>query len=248
MLMGKQQYKVIIFDKDGTLFNYTEIWYPIIKNIFSSNAKKELSSKDLDSIMKKIGLPSPNSLDAKGLMFRRKNIIKWLKLLLFLRKRDLNIYYIRKIYKDRHTVIPKIIREELSKIDFAAVQKLLSDLKHLNYKIALVTCDNKENTQAFIDEMKIGQYLDYVATSSSDFNKKPSNDAAKIICEKFNVKPQQIVVVGDSVVDMKFAKNSKAGYAIGVLSGESTVKLRKYTNIIYKSILNIYDDKNIFFK
>ncbi len=246
--MGKQQYKVIIFDKDGTLFDYTKIWYPIVRKTFSSNSNNKISNKDLDYLMKQMGLPNANSLDAKGLLFKRKNIIKALKVLCFLRKKDLKLYYLKKTYKERHSIIPKIIREELSKIDFAAVQKFLSDLKDLGYIIALVTCDNISNTQAFVDEMKIEKYLDFIATSSSDFSKKPSSDTVNEICNKFNVKPKEIVVVGDSTIDMKFAKNSKVGYAIGVLSGQDNEKLRKYTNIIYKDIINIYDDKNIFYK
>ncbi|OON21851.1 haloacid dehalogenase-like hydrolase, partial [Opisthorchis viverrini] len=48
---------------------------------------------------------------------------------------------------------------------------------------------------------------------------KPDPHNGLLICDKLSVEPNEVVMVGDTPTDVKFAKNSRFGLTLGVLSG-----------------------------
>jgi len=54
-------------------------------------------------------------------------------------------------------------------------------------------------------------------------------------------------MVGDTITDMLFAKRSKAGYTIALLTGSNDRKrLRPISDVIYADISALLQDKRIF--
>lgn len=244
--MSEQEFKAIIFDKDGTLFHYSEIWHPVLKRVFNNHLPPHLKEKDLDEILAHLGLPSPNEVDVKGILFNKNNFIKWIKAYNFIRKKDIKLGQVKKLHTYRKEIYAPNIELVLESIDFTKVQNLFKALKQENYIISVVTCDSLKHAKLFIEKMGLEPYIDFVAGKDSKFNKKPKPDATQAICKKFNLKPSEVVVVGDSMVDMKFAKKSKVGYTIAVLTGHKVNKLHSHSDVVYDNIFNIYDDKKIF--
>jgi phosphoglycolate phosphatase len=48
---------------------------------------------------------------------------------------------------------------------------------------------------------------------------KPAPDMVTAICQRINVDPCDVIVIGDTVADLQMARSAEAGYVIGVLSG-----------------------------
>lgn len=62
-------------------------------------------------------------------------------------------------------------------------------------------------------------------------------------CNEFSLVSDEVAVIGDALVDMDFALNSKAGLKVGVLSGtESEEILKPKADLILGSINNIFVD------
>ncbi len=70
---------------------------------------------------------------------------------------------------------------------------------------------------------KLGTYqeFDYVGADDGVKRPKPEADMFLEFQHKFNLKPEEIAVVGDTYNDVVFARNN-GGIAIGVLSGVSS--------------------------
>jgi phosphoglycolate phosphatase len=48
---------------------------------------------------------------------------------------------------------------------------------------------------------------------------KPAPDMVMAICQRMDVEPCKVMVIGDTVADLQMARSAGAGYVIGVLSG-----------------------------
>ena len=48
---------------------------------------------------------------------------------------------------------------------------------------------------------------------------KPAPDMVTTLCQRMNVPPQNVIVIGDTVADLQMSHSAGAGYSIGVLSG-----------------------------
>lgn len=98
--------------------------------------------------------------------------------------------------------------------------QLMKQLRQHGLKLGVATADDLESTNFFLEKMGIRNYFDFVGTSDF-YEKKPSASMMEAFCKIANVLTEEVAVVGDTVVDLQFAKNGAAGLAIGVLSGVS---------------------------
>lgn len=110
-----------------------------------------------------------------------------------------------------------------------------STLKGLkNYKKSIITNTPKDCTIKILKKFDIEKYFDFVLTSTDVKNAKPDPEIVFKSCEKLGVKPEKVVIVGDTDSDVKSGRaagckvigiNVKADYIIKNLS--------EITNIIH---------------
>lgn len=96
-------------------------------------------------------------------------------------------------------------------------------LKHLasRYPMAVVSARDREGTDAFLDQFKLGGYFQAVASSQTCRHTKPFPDPLLWAAERLGVNPGQCLMVGDTVVDMRAGRLAGAQTA-GVLCGFGT--------------------------
>lgn len=238
--------KAIIFDKDGTLFDYSYVWHEVIKasidKAFEETNEKRKKKRKSD-LIKLLGIEPSGKTIATGAIFShgKFNITKkGLRYCItnFMRPSTL-IKYTKKIIEYNNI----LIEEKIKNIDFSKQRELFKTLKEKGFKIAIVTVDNRTSANLFIKYMEIEQYVDYISTKDDDMPNKPKPDSFIHFCSMFNLKPNEVAMVGDTVTDMKYAKNSNAGYKIGVLWGANDYpNLSKYADVIYPDIYKLLDD------
>lgn len=242
--------KGIIFDKDGTLFDYSSVWHDVIvksvdKAFSTSNSKR--NNKRKKDFIKLLGLDENGTTNAKGVIFShgKYNITKkglWFCLSNLILPSTL-IKISIKIQKYNNL----FIEEKIKSMDFSKQAKIFKELKELGYKIAVVTVDNRTSANLFIKHMGIEQYVDYVSTKDDEFKNKPKPDSFIHFCDMFNLQPEEVAMVGDTLTDMRYAKNSNAGYIVGLLWGSNDYpNLKKYSNAIYPDLFHLKKDKTIF--
>lgn len=101
---------------------------------------------------------------------------------------------------------------------YSGIKKVLGQLKERQIHIAVLS--NKPHRQAVeIVNTLFGQgYFDYIQGQQEDIPKKPDPAGAYFIAEKFNIRCEECMYIGDTNVDMQTGNNAGM-YTVGVLWG-----------------------------
>ncbi len=97
----------------------------------------------------------------------------------------------------------------------------LKELKSRGKRLAIVTTDRPGITQRCLTELGIAELFDAVYTDDGNTPQKPNPYCAKDFCNRFGLDPSHVVMVGDTVTDVKFARNAGI-FAIALASNEKS--------------------------
>jgi len=210
--------KLIIFDFDGTLFDTK---YDIARSVNIYLNELGFPSLPQEKIFKFIGNGSDYLLkksleEVKANNFENYNIERFLQ-----------------IYKEEATKSVK---------PFDGIVSVLENLK--DKTLYIVTNKDEESARLILNKFNMEKYFKRVIGRDSYNLKKPDERLMKIIIENENVNKDEILVIGDSEIDFKFAKNSNVLVAIVLWGGIGDVDELKKLNadfILYepKDILKI---------
>lgn len=242
-----QEIKGIIFDKDGTLFDYQEVWGPIVGRNISTLLKvldlqKDPNARQLFASF--IGLDSNGFVNPKGILFNHEEIFKGLfKLISSCIRCHVNPYKAYRLFSqlliDGKSGLDKI----LSEVDFSTVRELFDLLEKRGVAIGIVTNDDTQSTKICLDAIGISDQVLFLRTKDSNCKRKPNPQAVKQFCDLFHLKREQVAVVGDTNADMRFAERGKVGYKVGLLSGSGDRSaIDKIADVIYPDISYLLND------
>ena len=118
---------------------------------------------------------------------------------------------------------------------------LFKTLKQHGLKIAICTGDMRESTLTDLDTLGLLKYIDMMVCGDDPHSEpKPSAHNAMLICNEFEVSPDKTVVIGDSLEDMKMAREAKVKRKIGVLTGVGDeALLTKHADIVVEKVGDI---------
>jgi phosphoglycolate phosphatase len=102
---------------------------------------------------------------------------------------------------------------------FTDIQKLFTNIHKLGIKIALATTDDHDPTRAMLEAFGVKDLITTMVCADDGIKAKPAPDMVTTICQRINVDPCDVIVIGDTVADLRMARSAGAGYVIGVLSG-----------------------------
>jgi phosphoglycolate phosphatase len=97
---------------------------------------------------------------------------------------------------------------------------LLNELKSRELKLAVFSNKADKFTRKIVQALMPG-YFDIVTGMTTEKLKKPNPACALQISERFGTRPEQIIYLGDTGIDMQTAHNAKM-YGVGVLWGFRT--------------------------
>ena len=156
--------------------------------------------------------------------------------------------------------------DKLESMDFTPLQHLMQALMDRGIMIGLVTNDITANTKAFLEVMGIDRYVRFLRTKESNCRRKPSDESIRQFsslfgnCRRkpsdesirqfsslFGIDPMRIAIVGDSIVDMEYAKAGDVGYTVAVMTGYGKREvLEKYADVVYDKVEDLIDDPVLF--
>ncbi|MCW3980769.1 MAG: HAD family hydrolase [Candidatus Bathyarchaeota archaeon] len=118
----------------------------------------------------------------------------------------------------------------------------LKILKQMKLKLGIFTINGEKSTQNILRNFRLKQFFDAVVTRETATDVKPDASHLTAVLGKLGVKPEEAIVVGDSIVDMKSAEALKAiGVGLAVNS-ESIMKLQSMgARFTVKSISELPD-------
>ncbi len=238
--------KGILFDKDGTLLEFNKTWRPIANMVVEEVAKK-YEINDMIALAEAIGLFS-DRIDSDGSLSAGTNKDVAMDMLSIIKKTNDDSYKIIDIeeYIKWSTELFNRVAAALPFYPVLGGIDTIKRLKKSGYYIGLSTADSIENAKLFLKKTGLDIYFDYIGADDGIINPKPATDYMNSFCERYALKPKEVVVVGDTMVDMNFGINSGAGLIVGVLSGTGTRSLLDgKATILINSINDLIKDGKV---
>ena len=102
---------------------------------------------------------------------------------------------------------------------FTDLRQLFTNIHSRGIQIAIATTDDRDPTRAMLEAFGVDGLVTTMVCADDGIPAKPAPEMVTTICQRLNVDPCNVLVVGDTVADLQMARSAGAGYAIGVLSG-----------------------------
>ncbi len=125
---------------------------------------------------------------------------------------------------------------------YPGIEKILSYTKERGRKLALFTGKGIHTTEITLEEFHIKKYFDLIITGNDVVNRKPSAEGLHKIMDYFSLQPDEVLMVGDAVSDIKASHD--AGINIAAVIWDSYSKddvLRMETDFVFYNIEEFYE-------
>ena len=218
----------LIFDKDGTLFEFQSSWSDWFYNLLV-----ELSDKN-QNIIAEIARALNFNLETKSFDSGSQFIAGTL---------DETINLISPFLQNKSdSDIKKMVVENLETLNqrpATNLKKLFSFLKSNKYALGVVTNDQEKSTKTQLQNANIFSFFDFIAGCDSGFGYKPDPQPLLAFSDHVNLPRSSIAMIGDSTHDLKAGIKADM-LTVGVLSGVADRDdLQPYADVILKSIADL---------
>ena len=216
--------RAILFDKDGTLLQFTEGW---VDSIVGFLENKILDDKKKRKLFKEIGIREDGGVEENSILSSETAM-------------DLAIIFSKyldedldEIYRELDDHLLNYLKENNKFIrETCDLRSLFEALRERGILIGIFTSDNYRQAKYSMDYLGLDPFIDFYAAADI-YKKKPNKESLEVFKKKYSLEDQEIIIVGDSRVDMVFGEDT---VKVGVLCGTgSREMLAKYTD-------NIIDD------
>lgn len=233
---GNREAKAILFDKDGTLTNIDNMWVEptemVIRNILKQHIKED-SPITIEQMLELLGIVQgeivPNSVIASGTV---EDLLDEIGKYFPINKKALYDVVLED-FRQYLLAHPDMI------IPIGDVAFLISELKHKGIKVGVVTNDSYIPTKTIFEILKIWHLFDFVATPD-EYPAKPASDSLIGASEHLAVPLHEIFYVGDSYLDMDYAKHCGGGIAV-LTSGSDVQKMKEQSLLVLDSVEQLLD-------
>lgn len=196
--------RAVIFDLDGTLVNF---------NIDYKALRAEVRSFLINQ-----GVPA-SVLSLNERIFEMLN-----KTEIFMRNNGKPEKAFEEIKSEVLKITEKYELEAAKTISLLpGVAEVLKTLKEMGLKMGLCTVSSEKTTNYILKKFKIESFFDVVTPRDKVKHVKPHAEHIEAALKALGVKPEEALVVGDSIIDVKCAKELNI-IAVGLLTGVSTQK------------------------
>jgi len=167
-----------IFDIDGTLTSTNQL----IFDSFNFIAKKYLNRTFTDDEI--IGLFGPTEGQIIEKLFGENH------------KKVSKAYY--KFYSDNHFMADI----------YPGLREILVELKNHSYPVGIFTGKGRGSSMITLTKLGVDKYFDLIVTGDDVENQKPSPEGILKFVNKFKLDPKKVLMIGDSVSDVKAARDA----------------------------------------
>ena len=240
--------KLVVFDKDGTIFDLHKYWSFVITErakYFSLLVSDINKNVIIDELVNSMGMVKDGKLSKNGPVgVKSRSYIIEVGYQIVKRYRGITS---KDEIEDGFKFVDKVVDNNLDKVvdKLPGVDKLIHSLKGHGCFIAMATSDISKRAFSVLNHAEIIDYFDCVLASDQVTNPKPSSEIIhKIMSDFDNIKSSEVVLIGDSIVDLKTAKNSGINF-IGVRTGSCSNELIQQSDFLVNSLLDIRIEKSI---
>lgn len=223
---SNRKFKAVLFDKDGTLFAFTETWAIFCDRVFDRLAGNDEAQKD--------ALAAACGYDRQKRRFMIGSLIvngsadevnaAWLALLPDISPVELD-------------AVNREILIDLPIVPTCDLQVVLGALRAQGLFLGVATNDYEAGALGHLHQAGARSLFDFVCGSDSGYGSKPGPGMVHGFCEKVGIAPAELVLVGDSRHDMDCGASAGVGLLVGVLTGPARAEdLQAHAHVVLPSI------------
>jgi len=236
--------RLVIFDKDGTLIDFTATWVPLIRKRVSFLLKvlgREdealgaflLKSWGIDPVSGKIDSRGPCPVSPRsdeiviGTMALYQKGYPW----------DEAKQWVAQAFDQADA--DSDWREKV--VPIKGIQTFLSRLRENGFSTALATSDERKDTEAILSHLAMDGLFDIVLCAGDVSPPKPHPETVLAICRQLSISAQETILLGDTITDMMMGKRAGVGLTIGILEGGVTPReeLERVADLVVDSIRDL---------
>ena len=231
--------KCAMFDKDGTLLDFDSYWIPIaVKAVEEICSPYNINTTTKQKILDSIGIGEHVSISGVLCYGTYKEVTD----AIYEAIRDAGIecskYYIECRTMDAFRTSAsagKLIATSTN------LKSTLAKLKKAGFLLCVVTSDEYESTVNTLKKLDLYELFDEVLTADPLHKSKPDPYYINYIQKKYSLKKEDMCMVGDTPLDMQFARNGGIR-AFGVGKDlSSRLVLDQYADVTAKDVETLYN-------
>jgi phosphoglycolate phosphatase len=220
--------KGIVFDKDGTLFDFNATWGTWTRGMIATEAGDD--PEKIETLANALGY------DFEGGVFWPESIVI-AETVDFIA--DALIEHLPDVSKkDLMTRMHKAAKN-VPQVQAAPLWPLLNEIKEMDILLGVATNDAEDNARAHLGEADVLDLFDFISGYDSGFGGKPEPGQLLGFCTTTGLEPEDCIMVGDSTHDLN-AGNAAGMRTVGVLTGPAQAyELQPYADVILNSIAEL---------
>lgn len=224
----------LLFDKDGTLIDFSGTWLQPIKEI-ARLVSTQANDPELEMRLLIDGgyLPDEDrwaqdstiAFDTSESLFQRWGAMTSPALVQSLVPEMRNI-----VYQSMRQLVPAI----------PGAGALFTRLAQ-SYQLGVASMDDEINVSRALEQLDIAHLVSFSCGADSGYGLKPETGMVDAFCRQTGLAAGEIAVIGDGLHDLKMARAAGA-VSIGITSGASSAEtLRPYADILLRDIGELGD-------
>jgi phosphoglycolate phosphatase len=234
----------VVFDKDGTLIDSLKIWPELIRTRVAILKKRLNLAQEVTRMAEQVmGLNDQGEITLRSTIVigTREQTASAVNAVLYL---NMGLPWDKGMEE-----VLRAFAECDQELGLAAqavtVPRALETLCFLHkrgIKIAVATNDSLVRTKSLMELAGLGPYISAYACRDEVRKGKPAPDLFKLACKRLDLKPNDCLIVGDSILDLKMADHAGgAKLKVGVLTGASSAAdLTGYADVIFPGISEVF--------
>lgn len=203
--------KGIVFDKDGTLFDFNSVW-----SVWCDRVLHDLSYGDValgNRLAGLIGYDAINKVFTSG------------SLIVSAAADDTASALADAIPGASLEEVNAVCIRHLGQLPVIPINGLVTFLEELDAEgltLGVATNDLESSAISQLAQAGISRYFDFICGCDSGFGSKPAPGMIHAFCDATGLAASEVVMVGDSLHDINAGKAAGSAFNVGVLTGPAT--------------------------
>lgn len=199
--------QAIIFDKDGTLMKFDSFWVGVSRCAVT-DILQQLGREDIpvNRLLEALGVAG-DTADIDGLLCKGTYEQIGLAIGEFLREYGVDVSDTDIVNMTLSAYNENADAEKIEPV-CENIREVLEHLKHSGRKLAVVTTDDLQITHKCLEGLGIEDLFERVYTDDGRNPVKPNPWCASEFLSEFCIPVQKAVMVGDTMTDIRFARNA----------------------------------------
>ena len=201
----------ILFDKDGTLLDFSATWEPVYRVAAEKAARGD--ARLAERLLLAGGHdPQLNRLAGNSVLAAGTS------------------HEIAAVWRDHvpdweHAALTRMLDRlfldegQHSSVPVPGLAATLARLKARGLTLGIATSDSRAGIEATLESFDVLGHFSFLAGYDSGHGVKPGPGMVHAFCQSCGLEPREVAVVGDNLHDLHMGRAADAGLVIGVLTG-----------------------------